>query len=293
MHTFDIKRQLVSEAVGTAMLVCAVVGSGIMADNLTDDVALALLANTLATGAALVVLISILGPISGAHLNPAVTLVMVLRRAQGAVEGAWYALAQIVGLLRFLGDFAQRNNRVLVIVAVNRQRRASGDFAGTVRGKHNQFEPVRNLVNAIFDRNAGHEKLQSSAEKPETAIYAQNAGMTSGHSASERPDFGFFSLWQCRGHLGNRCSEDRMPPVRGYVAQGNQHEPPVLKPRMGQDQLVRCGNFLFGQVEADPVAHCGVVRNDLIFIGQKVDVQSSRLPAFCALSPEICLDLMQ
>lgn len=97
MHTFDIKRQLVSEAVGTAMLVCAVVGSGIMADNLTDDVALALLANTLATGAALVVLISILGPISGAHLNPAVTLVMVLRRAQGAVEGAWYALAQIVG----------------------------------------------------------------------------------------------------------------------------------------------------------------------------------------------------
>lgn len=79
------------------MLVCAVVGSGIMADNLTDDVALALLANTLATGAALVVLISILGPISGAHLNPAVTLVMVLRRAQGAVEGAWYALAQIVG----------------------------------------------------------------------------------------------------------------------------------------------------------------------------------------------------
>ena len=97
MQSFDLKRRLVSEAVGTAMLVCAVVGSGIMADNLTDDVALALLANTLATGAALVVLISILGPISGAHFNPAVTMVMVMRRAQNAAEGARYALSQIVG----------------------------------------------------------------------------------------------------------------------------------------------------------------------------------------------------
>lgn len=97
MQSFDLKRRLVSEAVGTAMLVCAVVGSGIMADNLTDDVALALLANTLATGAALVVLISILGPISGAHFIPAVTMVMVVRRAQNAAEGTSYVLAQILG----------------------------------------------------------------------------------------------------------------------------------------------------------------------------------------------------
>ena len=97
MQSFDLKRRLVSETVGTAMLVCAVVGSGIMADNLTDDVALALLANTLATGAALVVLISILAPISGAHFNPAVTMVMVVRRAQSAAEGASYVIAQIIG----------------------------------------------------------------------------------------------------------------------------------------------------------------------------------------------------
>lgn len=97
MDAFDLKRRLVSEAIGTALLVCAVVGSGIMADRLTDDVALSLLANTIATGAALVVLISVLGPISGAHFNPAVTLVMVMRRSQRAVEGAWYAVAQILG----------------------------------------------------------------------------------------------------------------------------------------------------------------------------------------------------
>jgi glycerol uptake facilitator-like aquaporin len=63
----DFPRRLVAEALGTAMLVAAVVGSGIMADRLTDDVALALLGNTLPTGAMLVVLITIFGPISGAH----------------------------------------------------------------------------------------------------------------------------------------------------------------------------------------------------------------------------------
>ncbi|MEM8663772.1 MAG: aquaporin, partial [Pseudomonadota bacterium] len=64
--TFDLPRRLVAEALGTAVLVAAVVGSGIMAERLTEDLALALLANTLATGAILVVLISILGPVSGA-----------------------------------------------------------------------------------------------------------------------------------------------------------------------------------------------------------------------------------
>ena len=70
------------------MLVATVVGSGIMADRLTDDVALALLGNTLPTGAILVVLITILGPISGAHFNPAVTLVFALRREIDARNAA-------------------------------------------------------------------------------------------------------------------------------------------------------------------------------------------------------------
>src|SRR3569623_1068037 len=77
----DLRRRLVAEALGTGLLVATVVGSGIMAERLTQDGALALLANTLPTGAILVVLISVLGPLSGAHLNPAVSLVLPLRRA--------------------------------------------------------------------------------------------------------------------------------------------------------------------------------------------------------------------
>ena len=93
----DLPRRLVAEALGTALLVATVVGSGIMADKLTGDVALALLGNTLPTGAILVVLITILGPISGAHFNPAVTLVFGLRREICVNAAALYILAQIVG----------------------------------------------------------------------------------------------------------------------------------------------------------------------------------------------------
>ncbi len=90
-------RRLAAEALGTAMLVCTVVGSGIMATNLTEDVALQLLANTLPTGAILVVLITVLGPVSGAHFNPAVTLAFLTRREIGAGEGGLYVMAQCIG----------------------------------------------------------------------------------------------------------------------------------------------------------------------------------------------------
>ena len=95
MVTLD--RRLVGEALGTAMLVAAVVGSGIMAETLTRDVALQLLCNTIPTGAILVVLITILGPISGAHFNPAVSLVMALRGALPRSELALYVVAQVTG----------------------------------------------------------------------------------------------------------------------------------------------------------------------------------------------------
>lgn len=75
MAGFDLPRRVAAEVLGTALLVATVVGSGIMAETLTKNVALALLGNTIATGAMLVVLITILGPISGAHFNPAVSLV--------------------------------------------------------------------------------------------------------------------------------------------------------------------------------------------------------------------------
>jgi glycerol uptake facilitator-like aquaporin len=91
-------RHLVAEGLGTAFLLMAVVGSGIMAERLASgNAALALLANAIATGAALVVLISIFAPISGAHFNPAVTLFFLLRRDLPAREGVCYAAAQLVG----------------------------------------------------------------------------------------------------------------------------------------------------------------------------------------------------
>jgi glycerol uptake facilitator-like aquaporin len=97
METFDLSRRLAAEALGTGILVATVVGSGIMAETLTKDVALALLCNTLPTGAILVVLITVLGPISGAHFNPAVTLVFTGKRELPVNEAALYIIAQIAG----------------------------------------------------------------------------------------------------------------------------------------------------------------------------------------------------
>src|SRR6185295_9700749 len=97
MSEFDLPRRLAAEALGTALLVATVVGSGIMAETLTKDVALALLGNTLPTGAILVVLISILGPISGAHFNPAVSLVFALRRDLTPRAALLYVAAQVAG----------------------------------------------------------------------------------------------------------------------------------------------------------------------------------------------------
>lgn len=94
---FDLKRRLAAEVLGTAILVATVVGSGIMADRLSDDVAVSLLGNTIPTGAILVVLITILGPISGAHFNPAVTMVFAARREIEASAATLYVLAQIAG----------------------------------------------------------------------------------------------------------------------------------------------------------------------------------------------------
>lgn len=97
MQKFDLPRRLAAEALGTALLVATVVGSGIMAETLTRDVALALLGNTLPTGAILVVLITIFGPISGAHFNPAVSLVFALKRELRPRDALSYVAAQIAG----------------------------------------------------------------------------------------------------------------------------------------------------------------------------------------------------
>ena len=97
MSGYDLPRRLAAEALGTATLVATVVGSGIMAEALTKDVALQLLGNTLPTGAILVVLISVLGPISGAHFNPAVSMVFALKRELAVRDACFYAAAQVAG----------------------------------------------------------------------------------------------------------------------------------------------------------------------------------------------------
>jgi glycerol uptake facilitator-like aquaporin len=91
-------RRIFSEWLGTAFLLAAVVGSGIMAQKLSGgNVALALLCNTIPTGAILVVLILVFGPLSGAHLNPAVSLAFALKREQSWPFAGGYILAQLAG----------------------------------------------------------------------------------------------------------------------------------------------------------------------------------------------------
>jgi glycerol uptake facilitator-like aquaporin len=97
MAEFDLSRRAAAELLGTALLVATVVGSGIMAESLTKDGAVALLGNTLPTGAILVVLITVLGPVSGSHFNPAVSLVFLLKREFGIRDAVAYVGAQIAG----------------------------------------------------------------------------------------------------------------------------------------------------------------------------------------------------
>jgi glycerol uptake facilitator-like aquaporin len=87
----------VAEFVGTALLVAIVVGSGIMATSLTSDAGVSLVLNQLATVCGLGVLIVVLMPVSGAHINPAVTLAFALRRAMSVTEATLYVLAQLLG----------------------------------------------------------------------------------------------------------------------------------------------------------------------------------------------------
>jgi glycerol uptake facilitator-like aquaporin len=98
LQSFTTGRRLVAEALGTALLLAVVVGSGIMGQRLSGgNDALALLGNTLATGAGLVVLITVFGPVSGAHFNPAVTLVFAIRHEITVRLALAYVGVQVVG----------------------------------------------------------------------------------------------------------------------------------------------------------------------------------------------------
>lgn len=124
MQNFDLPRRLAAEALGTLLLVAAVVGSGIMAESLTKDTAIALLGNTIPTGAILVVLITIFGPISGAHFNPAVTLVFALKRELPPRDALLYIAAQITGGI--LGTMIAHAMFAMPVLEVSMKMRSGG-----------------------------------------------------------------------------------------------------------------------------------------------------------------------
>src|SRR5450432_1156633 len=104
MTDISITRRFAAEAIGTAFLLATVVGSGMMAERLSGgNVAIALLANTLATGAGLVALILTFGPVSGAHLNPAVTLADASQGGLPWREVPAYLVAQLAGAFAGVG----------------------------------------------------------------------------------------------------------------------------------------------------------------------------------------------
>ena len=96
----ELPRKLLAEALGTALLLAVVIGSGIMAERLAGgNAAIALLANTLATVGGLYILIEVFGPVSGAHFNPAVSMVMAARGALPRAQLAPYVVAQLLGAM--------------------------------------------------------------------------------------------------------------------------------------------------------------------------------------------------
>jgi glycerol uptake facilitator-like aquaporin len=152
----SLNRRIVAEAIGTAMLLAAVVGSGIAADGLSGgNQAMALLANTIATGAALVALLLTFGPISGAHFNPAVTIAdasqgglawrevaaYVIAQCSGAVLGVWMAHAMFEqrlfmlsrhvrsGSAQMISEFVATFGLVAVMWGCSRRRSSAVPFA--------------------------------------------------------------------------------------------------------------------------------------------------------------------
>jgi glycerol uptake facilitator-like aquaporin len=120
-----------AELIGTALLVAIVIGSGIMAETLTSDVGVSLLLNQLATVAGLGVLIVVLMPISGAHINPVVTLAVLLRREVSLSEAAGYVVAQLVGGIAGVALAHIMFGRAVLELSGN-DRLTTGTFVGEI-----------------------------------------------------------------------------------------------------------------------------------------------------------------
>jgi glycerol uptake facilitator-like aquaporin len=132
-----LKQQLLAEFIGTAALLCAVIGSGIMAERLSaGNMGVALLANTLATVFALYVLIDVLGPVSGAHFNPLVTLVLWLKAPHAHRQTAYSALlfiaAQLLGAIA--GAWLANAMFDMSVLEISSKLRGGWTAAGTFSG---------------------------------------------------------------------------------------------------------------------------------------------------------------
>src|SRR6476659_6046747 len=139
----DLMRRSASEALGTALLMATVVGSGVMAERLSGgNVALALLANSIATGGALVALILTFGPISGAHFNPAVTLAIASQRGLAWREVPAYLIAQLFGAFAGVG-IAHLMFGLPLFFASQHVRQGSGQLLG-------EFVATFGLLAVIF-----------------------------------------------------------------------------------------------------------------------------------------------
>ena len=120
-----------AELIGTALLVAAVIGSGIMAEAVTSDVGLRLLLNQLSTILGLGVLIAALMPVSGAHINPVVTFALFLRRALSGADAVMYVLAQLLGSLGGVVLAHVMFGEVLISIS-DQDRLTTGTFVGEV-----------------------------------------------------------------------------------------------------------------------------------------------------------------
>ena len=120
-----------AELIGTALLVTAVIGSGIMAEAVTSDVGLRLLLNQLSTILGLGVLIAALMPVSGAHINPVVSLALFLRRAVSGADAVMYVLAQLLGSLGGVVLAHVMFGEVLISIS-GQDRLTTGTFVGEV-----------------------------------------------------------------------------------------------------------------------------------------------------------------
>jgi len=175
-------RKLAAELLGTLILVGTVVGSGIMAERLTDDIAVALLGNTIATGAILVVLILMFGSLSGAHFNPAVTFAFWLKREISAARGLAYILAQIVGGL--LGMLLAHLMFGAALFEVSQHARGtSGEWVG-------EIVATFALVGAI---------LGALRYRPEAVPYAVGLVITAGYWWTSSTSFASPAVTIARG----------------------------------------------------------------------------------------------